>query len=51
MQYTLSSSFPFSESVVSSLMIDKKAVSVFPDPVGDEIRILFFLWISIIDFF
>ena len=39
MQYTLSSSSPFSARVVSSLITDKNAVNVFPDPVGEDMRI------------
>jgi len=51
MQYTLSSNWSFCARVVSSLITDRNAVKVFPDPVGDEISILFFLWMSMIDCF
>ena len=51
MQYTLSSSFPFSDNVVNSLIMDKNDVNVFPEPVGEETRMFLFLWISTIDLF
>ena len=51
MQYTLSSSFPFSDSAVNSLMIDRNDVNVFPEPVGEETKMFLFLWISTIDLF
>ena len=49
MQYTLSSNWFFSERVVKSLITDKNAVKVFPEPVGEDMRMLFFLLISMID--
>ena len=51
MQYTLSSSSPLSARVVSSLITDRKAVSVLPEPVGDETSMFFPFCISGIDCF
>ena len=46
MQYTLSSRVPSLAYLVSSLMMLVKAVSVFPDPVGDDTRTLRLWWIT-----
>ena len=43
MQYTLSSSSSFSAKPVNSLIMDKNAVNVFPEPVGEETKMFLFL--------
>ena len=47
MQYTLFSRMPFSALSISSLRIDRNAVSVLVAPVGAEMRILLLLWMCI----
>ena len=44
MQYTLSSSFLFRDNLTSSLRMLRKALRVFPDPVGLAIRVFFPAW-------
>ncbi len=46
MAYIRSSSFPSWEYLNSSLIMDRNAVSVLPEPVGDDTRTLLRSWMS-----